>query len=312
MQTERVSASFRATGVRSRSYAQLGRACLVGALLRLACVLSLHPEPAWDGKIYERAAEQLAHGEGYTQRILDPFAPARATAFFPPGFPAVLSILHRAAGGRALDRFFQIAISVALIPCAWLFGRRLGGVRAGTWAAWLIALWPGGILLSASWLTEPLFSWQLSAALLPTLYARRRKRGRALAITALLLGIAAYVRPTALAIAPFVGAAVGGSRPTHKLTAAISGSVVALVVACLPLVPWAVRNQHAVYAPVLVSTNAGYNLLLGTIGDGSYERLEPAFDCPAGASEIALDRCRRERALSRIARAPIAWFGRGA
>jgi 4-amino-4-deoxy-L-arabinose transferase-like glycosyltransferase len=120
------------------------------------------------------------------------------------------------------------------------------------------------------------------------------------------------VRPTALAIAPFVGAAVGGSRPTHKLTAAISGSVVALVVACLPLVPWAVRNQHALYAPVLVSTNAGYNLLLGTIGDGSYERLEPAFDCPAGASEIALDRCRRERALSRIVRAPIAWLGRGA
>ncbi|HEY2735829.1 MAG TPA: hypothetical protein VGI70_17650, partial [Polyangiales bacterium] len=80
MQTERVSAPIHAVEGRARSYAQLARACLLGSLLRVVCVGYLHAEPAWDGKIYERAAEQLAHGDGYTQRILDPSAPARATA----------------------------------------------------------------------------------------------------------------------------------------------------------------------------------------------------------------------------------------
>jgi 4-amino-4-deoxy-L-arabinose transferase-like glycosyltransferase len=309
-----VTAPWSVARTRPTPYTRLARVCFVALALRCLCVLCVNPEPAWDGIIYERAAEQLAHGEGYTQRILDEAAPARPTAFFPPGFPAVLSVLHRAAGGRLLDPWFQVAMSLLLLPAAWLFGRRLGGLRAGLWAAWLCALWPGGVLLTASWFTEPLFAVLLCAAILPILYARRRARTRALVGAALLLGLAAYVRPTALAIVPFVGAAVGylaqSTRRFQRVCSALTWAVLATSLACLPLAPWIARNQVELRAPVLVSTNAGFNLLLGTVGEGSYGPLPEAIDCPGGVPEVARDRCRFSHGLARIRRDPALWLAR--
>lgn len=312
---QRVTDLWSVALTRPTRHTLLARVCFVAFAARCLCVLLINPEPAWDGIIYERAAEQLAHGEGYTQRILDASAPARATAFFPPGFPAVLSVLHRVAHGRQLDPWFQIAMSLLLVPAAWLFGRRLGGVRAGRIAAWLTALWPGGVLLSASWFTEPLFAVLLSAALLIILYARRRDRKRALLGAALLLGLAAYVRPTALAIVPFTGAAVGylsqraGGRLERWRAASIWAGL-AIGMACLPLSPWIVRNQIELHAPVLVSTNAGFNLLLGTVGEGSYGPLPESVDCPGGVPEVERDRCRLSHAFARIRQDPTIWLAR--
>src|SRR4051812_27855866 len=121
---------------------ELLRITLVALLIRSLFVLWLGAQPSWDGVIYERAAEQLAQGEGYTQRVLDLSAPAKPSAFFPPGYAAVLSVLHRVAGGRALDPWFQVLCGTLLVPAAWYFGRRLAGARAGRIAAWLVALWP--------------------------------------------------------------------------------------------------------------------------------------------------------------------------
>jgi hypothetical protein len=283
--------------------------------LRAACVAALDVSPAWDGVIYERAAEQLAHGQGYTQRILDEGAPAKPTAFFPPGYAAVLSVLHRVAHGPALDPWLQVFVSSCFVPAAWLLGRRLGGVRAGRYAAWLMAVWPGGILLSASRFTEPLFSILLAAACLWVLYARGHKRFRALLGAAVLLGFAAYLRPTALAVVPFLGAAAGflvaAPSALGRARRGLAWASLATALACAPLVPWMVRNQLALGSPVLVSTNGGYNLLLGTLGEGNYGSLDPAMDCPVGMKEVAVDRCRSERALQRIRRDPLAWLARG-
>jgi 4-amino-4-deoxy-L-arabinose transferase-like glycosyltransferase len=287
---------------------------LLALLLRLACVAWLSPGPSWDGVIYERAAEQLARGEGYTRRILGETAEAKPTAFFPPGFPALLSLLHRQAGGPELDSWLQVLASSSLVPLAWLLGRRLGGYRAGRHAAWLVALWPGGILLAASWFSEPVFSALMGFALIPWLYARARTRFRAMLWTAGLLGLAAYVRSTALAVAVCVGAATGllaWSSPAARFGRTVLGAGLALAISCVPLAPWVVRNQLALGAPVLVSTNGGFNLLLGTVGEGSYMSLDPAMDCPRGLTEIAADACRNERALQRIAADPWAWAARG-
>jgi len=309
------TALWNAADRRRTPYALLTRTCLVALALRCVCVVWVDAVPAWDGIIYERAAEQLAHGQGYTQRILDEAAPARATAFFPPGLPAVLSVLHRIAHGRALDPWFQVLMSLAMVPAAWLFGRRLGGLRAGSAAAWICALWPGGVLLSASWFTEPLFAVLLSSALLLVLYARRRQRTGVLLGAALLMGIAAYVRPTALAVVPLTGAVVGylatRSSTAARVRSAACWACLATSVACLPLLPWMVRNDIALGAPVLVSTNAGFNLLLGTTGEGSYGHLEESIDCPGGVPEVVRDRCRREHAIARIVQDPTAWLARG-
>ena len=75
----------------------VGLAFVVGLGLRLAVGQLLTLEPSWDGVIYERAASQLAAGHGYTLRMLDPAWPwpDLPTAFYPPGWPALLSLVKR-------------------------------------------------------------------------------------------------------------------------------------------------------------------------------------------------------------------------
>jgi 4-amino-4-deoxy-L-arabinose transferase-like glycosyltransferase len=291
--------------------------------LRALTVAFAPVAPAWDGVIYARAAEQIARGEGYTQRSLDERAPARATAFYPVGFPAVLAALRVTGLGARLDLWLQAFAGAALVPLGWALGRRAAGARAGHLAAWVLALWPGGVLLSLAYLAEPLFALGAALALSPMLYARRRRRVVALMFTATGLGVVAYLRPVALPIAAFTALGVVALRARPAWTrgrvararAVVAGCAVlapaaALVIA--PLLPWAVRNARLLGAPVLVSTNGGANLLLGTYGRGGYGAIPAADDCPNGMREVERDQCRHARARARIAADPVAWFARGA
>lgn len=281
-------------------------------------LLALAPTvPTWDGVIYVRAAEQLARGEGYTLRILAEANRALPTAFYPVGFPAVLAGIRLLGGGLLSDRLMQIAASTLLVPLAYLFARRARSASAGRAAAWLTALWPGGIFLSATWLAEPLFALGVGVALLPLAYVRRRRRLWALAFAALLLGVLAYVRPTALPIAGLLGLALGyawlRARPLHvRIGGALALAGLTLALACVPLVPWAARNARLLGAPILVSTNGGVNLLLGARGDGSFATLDPQEECKvAPLREVERDRCYKRRAVTAITADPLAWMGRG-
>lgn len=286
----------------------------VALLLRLSLVALVPVMPAWDGVIYDRAGQQLAEGRGYTQQAIDPSMPTTPTAFFPVGLPAVLAALRKVGFGPGGMLAVQAIAGALLVPVAWVLGRRLGGRRGGRWAAWLVALWPGGVLLSISYLAEPLSALGIALAMVPLALARRRRLPFASVISAVVLGLTAYLRATPLAIAPcvflLVGLAFLGSRKKKIVGASLFAALSALV-AVGPLVPWAVRNARVMHAPVLVSTNGGFNLLMGTTGEGGYGESIAGIDCPSGMREVDVDACRRDHALVRIARDPVAWLARG-
>lgn len=305
-----------------RAHVSWGRAALVPLALaltmRLALVWWLDPQPAWDGVVYVRAAEQLAAGEGYTIRILDPANPPVATAFYPVGYPALLAVARLAGGGLAADRALTALWSALLVPLAFAYARRAFGARAARYATWSCALWPGAIISSATWLVEPVFALASGLALLPVLYARRSQSWSALARCGALLGVAAYVRPNALVLAALVGVLVGASRAARGAGArklavhAAIGLAIALGSACLPLTPWIVRNQLRMGSPVAISTNGGVNLLVGSLEDGAYERLPKPQPCRRdGLTEVQRDACFTREALGVIRRDPSAWLARG-
>lgn len=289
----------------------------IAITLRLVLVWIAPTVPSWDGVIYVRAAEQLAHGDGYTLRILAEANQPSPTAFYPVGFPAVLALVRMVGGGLLADRLLQATASALLVPLAYLLARRARNRRAGRWAAWLSAFWPGGVFLSATWLAEPMFALGAGLSLLPLAYARRRQRLYALAIAALGLGLVAYMRATALPIAGLLGLALGwdwlrARSRVQRIGGAIALAGATFVVACLPLAPWALRNQRLLGAPVLVSTNGGVNLLLGARGDGGFTQLSPEERCKnEPLREVARDRCYQARAVELIAADPLAWLGRG-
>lgn len=293
------------------------RAPLALALgLRLLLLMATEVEPSWDGVIYERAAGQLAQGEGYTLRILAEANDPLPTAYYPVGFPALLAFVRLAGGELLADRLLQVFACTLFVPLAYLFARRASTRSAGVTAAWLAAAWPGGIFLSATWLAEPLFAVGIALALLPLAYARRRERPRALAIAALGLGLTAYIRASALAIAGSVALALAltwlrGWPWPKRLVAALATAAAVLAIASLPLTPWLIRNQQQLGAPVLVSTNGGVNLLIGALGDGSFAPLDADEPCRRPSlSEVARSRCYQRQALAVIAADPLAWLGR--
>lgn len=288
----------------------------VALAVRLLLLVVAPTEPTWDGVIYVRAAEQLARGEGYTLRILAEDNPAHPTAFYPVGFPALLALVRLLGGGLLADGVLQAFCCTALVPIAYLFARRAQSRRAGRWAAWLSALWPGGIFLSSTWLAEPAFALGAGIALLPLAYARRRARPRALVIAALGLGAVAYLRASALPMVGCLGLALGygwpRGRPIAKRALAGAALAVALVaIACLPLAPWAQRNAKLLGAPVLVSTNGGVNLLLGARGDGNYASVGPHEYCKtAPLREVQRNACYQRQALALIASDPLGFGAR--
>jgi 4-amino-4-deoxy-L-arabinose transferase-like glycosyltransferase len=289
----------------------------VALALRLLLIAMAPTVPSWDGVIYARAAEQLAHGEGYTLRILHEANSPAATAFYPVGFPAVLAGVRLLGGGLLADRLLQAVASSLLVALSYLFARRVRGRRAGRIAAWLTALWPGGILLAATWLAEPVFALGVGLSLLPITYAKRRQRARALAIAALGLGLMAYLRASSLPMAALLGLALGYSwlhgRPLlRRAGAALLLAAVLTGLACVPLAPWAYRNQQRLGSAVLVSTNGGVNLLLGTRGDGGFASIAEGEECKGGGlRETERNRCYSRRAIRAIAADPVAWLGRG-
>lgn len=296
---------------------------LVALVLRVGLTIAVPISPVWDGVIYARSADFLAHGLGFTRTAIDPDEPAEATAFYPVGFPAMLAPLRWLQLGRGLDLFAQSLAGVLLVVAAGLLGRRAGGLRIGRRAAWLIALWPGGVLLSASWLSEPFFALFVAAGAIVVAYARRRSTLRATAIAAVILGAGAYVRPTSLPvlIACALGLALFGARSVVRAPgaaprlasarAAMVHVAAAVAIVLVVLSPWMARNALAFDAPVLVSTNGGANLLVGTRNEGTFARIPDELDCSGRLPEVERDRCRSARALDRIAAAPLDWVARG-
>lgn len=306
----------------ARTRRHLGTAFLVGFGLRSMVGWVLPLEPSWDGVIYERAARHLAEGNGYTLRMLDPSWawPNLPTAFYPPGWPGLLSLVKLLGGPPGLDLGLQALLGALAVLLAARIGGALGGHRGARRTAWLVALWPGGVLLAGSWMGEPLFTLLLLAAM-AALVGPRGARPNRLALSALLFGVAAYVRPSALALAPLAlvtralspppsGERLGGGRwrrsRARRTAVALSFAVLALV----PLAPWLARNVDRLSGPV-VTSSSGANLFVGALSP-YFTRIPDDMDCPPGPRELARDRCRRDRALSRIRADPLGWMVLGA
>lgn len=288
------------------------------ACLRLAVALALDAPPSWDGVIYERAARQLAAGEGYTQRMLNPKKPPRPTAFYPVGFPATLAGAYRVLGTQAWSAALLQAIAGAIsVAAGYVLARRLAARRAALLASSLHAVAPGPVLMSATYLSEPVTAAGLALALVAMSWPGAARGSRtswrlvaAHGIAGVVGGLAALARPTALgamALAGFVAPLVARRRIALR----VAMVVVTLGGIALAIAPWALRNARALGAPVAVSTNDGVNLLIGAMdGDGRFVPLPPELDCGKTRREIESDRCRRALALERIAESPLAWIAR--
>lgn len=249
----------------------LGLVLAVALVVRVAVVLA-SPDyaPVHDSSDYVRHAVSIANGDGYPQSVFT--AAPSESAFRPPVYPYVLGAVQWVFGevetaGRLAGALFGV-LAVLLV---FLIARSLWDERTALVAAAVAALFPGLFLLSGALNTEPAY---LVIELAAVLFALRARAGggdlRWAAAAGACCGLAALTRSNGLLLLIPVAFGVIAARPRLS-RAGLAAPAVAVAVAALVVVPWAVRNSLAFDRVVGINAQTGF-ALAGIYNEEAYER----------------------------------------
>lgn len=255
----------------TRWHAGLVAVGLVALVTRVTYALAAAPNilPISDAGGYRLLGQHLAEGRGYIRPYDLALADVvRPTAEFPPGFPALLGVLH--AAGLESVRAQRLALGVlgalAVVGVVLLARRWLS--PPGALALGLVAaVHPALFAPEAALLAESLFLWLVVLVLLAVVRFRESPTVERAALVGLLGGAATLVRSEGLVLAVVLVLPLLVTAPPRRVRV---GAGVAVVVGAL-LLPgaWAVRNLTTFDEPVLVSNNLG-SVLAGSNCDATY------------------------------------------
>jgi hypothetical protein len=212
-----------------------------------------------DSRAYLGAANVLVTTGSYPDRT-------DALFFRAPGYPVFLAAVTLGHPERIAAAKIAGAASAALVPLllaalsARLFQSRAVALATGLAAA----LHPSFVLIAADIQSETVFlPLLLGAAYL--LLAATDRPSTSLALGAgLLLATAALVRPTALALAPFLLAPLRDRRYPLRARAHLAGAAALGFAAALA--PWTARNALMFHEFIPVSDSAGSSFFDGNTG----------------------------------------------
>lgn len=219
------------TTARAQRWLRLWGPWFAGALVvRLLYWMLVLPDwvPRSDADQYVQLARNLADGSGFALQY--PQLEVHPTAFRPPLYPAILAPGAWLFGAALWPyRLFQATLGSAVVVLAGMLTARIGGRRAGRWAAGIVAVYPPLLANDTVTLTEPL---ALGLVLAAVLLAEDGRWVGAGVVGGLLL----LTRPNGylviLVLACFGVGQLGWRRSTGLVV--ISG---------LMLLPWLVRNR---------------------------------------------------------------------
>lgn len=314
-----------------RDAAVIGIVALAPRLALVAWAAGRFP-PIADGTFYQRIAERIAEGLGYTW--LWPDGAVTYAAHYPVGYPAALGAVYAIAGprlGAAMTLHAALGALAALLVHRLV--ARTGSRRAAAIAGLLAALHPGLLAYTPAIMTEGVTASLLVCAAWAAARARDaldanpaegpvhspgarsaittadRRAFAAIAASGLLLGLATLVRPQSIALAPVFGwlAWAGRERP---LRAPIAAAAVCVLAALLVCAPWTARNCVRMKSCALVSVNGGWNLLIGAdqASTGAWSPVKVPEACREVFDEAGKDACFGREARRYIAENAAAWL----
>jgi hypothetical protein len=230
-------------------------------------VLAIVPFQQETGNI----AYSLAQGKGFGSVFRTDTGP---TAWLAPVYPLLIAGIFKIFGSFTTRAFFaavflNIVFSSATCVPVFLAGKRIGGLRVASLAAWLWALFPNAIMMPFEWIWDTSLSALLAAAILwATLAVPGSHRVLNWCGYGLLWGFALMTNPALGALLPFLlgwlacrgrltYCRLGERRQRWKRIASAAG------VAILCCVPWTIRNYTAFHRFIPLRSNLPFELWLG-------------------------------------------------
>jgi hypothetical protein len=310
-----------------------------GAIVALTALAARFAVVAWaarrfpaaaDGTYYERLAERLAQGSGYTW--LWPDGAVTYAAHYPVGYPAALAAVYSIAGTHAAAAMVLNAVVGALGALAvHSLAARAAPRRYALLAGLLVALHPALVMYTPAVMTEGVTAALVACAAALVGIARATSSGRRFAMAlggaGVVLGMATLVRPQSLILAPIFGAlamlgraedrrAPGpetktptGAARRRSAARALGAAIVTTLLALTVCAPWTLRNCSRMGRCALVSVNGGWNLLIGAdaASTGAWSPIQVPEACREVWDEAAKDECFGRAARTFIAEHPLTW-----
>ena len=272
----------------------------VALVVRVVWLLNVNTMPVTDFYWYFERAVGIASGEGYS-------VDGTATAYWPVGYPAFLSVFFRALSPTiTFAKLRNLLLVLGSIGLTFRLAHRLFHSNAvAVVSALLLSFHLNWIAYTGVLASEPLYAF-LTLWGTWVLLTGGNDKGR-WTIGGLLFGLAALVRPQAVLLPAIVLWCT--SRYDGDVTAPLrlrSAMRAAYFMVALALIPWAARNVAVFRAPVVVTTNMGDNLLIGNNPDatGGYMNPELLGVDFSGMSEPERDSASRKAAVDHIVSHP--------
>ncbi|MEP7000676.1 MAG: hypothetical protein ABI969_09370 [bacterium] len=237
-----------------RWIAMLGAVGVLGLVIGVAIIDRYHVGVFHDDAMYVILARSIATGQGFRYLNL-PGAPV--ASHFPPGYPAVLSLLWRVAPEFpanliAFKALNAVCLAISAVLVAQLARERLESERWGLAAGIVTTISVPLLVLVTMVLSEPLFLVTLVTSLI---LAERLVSGATslrLAISiGLLAGITTLVRTHGIALIPAIALPLLVRRRWVDVATFVAGAFVMLV-------PWQLwTSTHAGVLPSPIAGNYG-------------------------------------------------------
>jgi len=206
-----------------------------------------------DAAAYDRIARNLLAGQGFAE-----FA-GRATAFWPPLYPAFLAGLYSLLGHNLLlARLLQAVLGAATVLAAAKAFEGALGRRTAALAGLGMACYPYLVYFGTWLIAEALYLLLLCLSLLVATRMQARPTLRGYATLGLLLGLGALTKPAGLMLVPLLLVWVWVAPPARTGRVKLLQGALLLAVCVATLAPWTVRNYLVFRSFVPVSTNGGY------------------------------------------------------
>ncbi|AUX45742.1 hypothetical protein SOCE26_072380 [Sorangium cellulosum] len=312
-------------GARRRDAVAVFAVALAARIAVVAWAAGRFP-PTADGTYYQRIAERIAAGLGYTW--LWPDGVVTYAAHYPVGYPGAVGALYalvgaHPAGAMLLNAVLGALAALAVHQLAARAAPRSRSVPALSGA--LVAIHPGLVAYTPALMTEGVTGALVACAAWASAWARDRRPALApFAVIGLLVGVATLVRPQTLVLAPafavlaLSGPPPGGALPSQdgatRRARAMRGAasiLLTLIVALLVCAPWTARNCARMNQCALVSVNGGWNLLIGAdpASTGAWAPIQVPAACRDVFDEAGKDTCFGREARRFIAQHPGTWLG---
>ena len=268
-------------------------------LLRLLFVI-LVPLDAGDTPEYDDYALNLLGGFGFSANIKRP-----------PLYPLLLTFIYFFFGHNFLAvRIVQAILDAITCVLVYLLGKKIfQNKKTAFFGASLAVVNPSLIASTSYILTETLTAFLLTSSMFILVKAWEEKRKRDWTVSGILLGLSTLTRPVTLLFPLFFGVKLFCSSK-KKFAPALFISLFCLGMV-LPISPWTVRNAIVFHKFIPVTTDAGYNLWVGSYlpwdGDYNWKDLSDMKNLVKGLSPIEADKKFFSEAMKNIRQNPGAY-----